>query len=422
MVGVPTMLTTSSGSFRRDWIALFAFNFVFLPVAAMAQAPTEFGSSSGITRESAGCDNGNIICNGSINFLTAELFFEPETPFSSLKGGPPTWNEVEQLLDNPYGVTTGCSDSAGVLPPNDQGFPSYCTNASFIRRPSFGPVLPPMLVHALNQNPATGAEMRLLNPNYAGGQFNNTNVCYTGAGGCTPEPSTITVSSGADRLDPAETEIDYDIAIGRKLRFCQVNPEPIPLDAPFNTSFDSESLTACGSDPGEPGAIPFFAPTLQEDNLGLPRAGVGTTSWYSTPAVRAPNAAAAVLMQIAHGLTGATTGTAIPVAGPVPFALGFRLTDPGNRGVINPRNLATGAGGLRKPSLRIADIDGTGLNGNGTNPNYLVNTDPNNTHPSNENDFVGLFTPPGQIGLSLADRKQAARFEAMVLGKALFWD
>jgi cytochrome c peroxidase len=382
----------------------------------------------------------NVVCNGSINFLTTELFFEPETPFSSLKGGPPTWDEVEQLLDNPYAVTTGCSDSAGVLPRNDQGFPSYCTNpnatffsAAFIRRPGIGVTLPPMLVHPLNQNPATGAEMRLINPNFAQANFNNTNVCYTLGIACAPAPSNILVSSGASRLLPtADAHIDYVLAVGRKAPFCQVNPEPVPLGGPlpggltfggpFDTSFGAENLTACGSDSGEPGAIPYFFPVFQEDNLGLPL-NTKSTTYYSTPAVPAPSLAAAATMQIAHGLIpGSTTGTSVPVVGPLQFLTGFRLTDPGNRGVINPRNLASGVGGLRKPSLRVQDIDGTGLNGSGTDPNYLVNTDPNTTHPSNENDYVGLYPSGLTTNANYAARKHAARLEAMVLGKSLFWD
>ena len=44
------------------------------------------------------------------------------------------------------------------------------------------------------------------------------------------------------------------------------------------------------------------------------------------------------------------------------------------------------------------------MGGNGSNPNYLINTDPNNVVPSNENDYI-------------RDRNVAA-----ALGKALFWD
>src|SRR5260370_10118169 len=101
------------------------------PSRAMGQAATNFGSNSGVT-----CTGGNIICNGSINFLTTELFFEPETPSQGLKDALVTWNEVEYLLDNPYVVGGNgnaavigglCRDGSGFQPINEQGFPSYCT-------------------------------------------------------------------------------------------------------------------------------------------------------------------------------------------------------------------------------------------------------------------------------------------------------
>ncbi len=139
------------------------------PSSAMAQQPTNFGSASRVP-----CPGGNVICNGSTNFLTTELFFEPETPAQSLKGAPTTWNELEQLLDNPnFTLTSGaaCNDAAGPVPGNEQGYPTYCTNSLFIRRPTFNTVrLPPLLVHPLNYNPqsAAGTEMRLINPNFAG--------------------------------------------------------------------------------------------------------------------------------------------------------------------------------------------------------------------------------------------------------------
>ena len=415
--------------------SVFLAALAVVPIAAMAQAVTTFGSASGI-----GCPGGNVICNGSINFLTTELFFEPETPFASLKGGPPTFNETEQLLDNPYAVVTGCTDSNGLLPVNDQGYPTYCTNGTFIRRPTFGVSLPPMLVHPLNQNPATGGEMRLINPEFAGGEFDNTSVCY-GVGGCDPEPSSIDVTPGEDRVE--ETAIDYDLAIGRKLPFCQTNPEPIPLDTAFNTAFDAEGLTACGSDPGEPGAtsrahnntlavlcgVGALAGPVCEDNLGLPtRTGMNQvlgnsdpSAWYSLPAVPAPNFITGMRMQIPNGTLPFTTGAAIPVS----YAAGWRLIDPGGRGVIEPRNPVTGVGGLRKPSLRVPDFGGNGLE-----PNYLYNSEASlaarggaaTLATSNENDYAGLYPATGVTAANYNTRKQAARLEAMVLGKSLFWD
>jgi hypothetical protein len=356
-----------------------------LPLAAIAQAT--FGSGSGVS-----CPGGNVICNGSTNYLSTELFFEPETPFQSLKEGPPTWNEMEQLLDDPYAVVTGCTDEKGLIPPNDQGFPTYCTAPGFIRRPTFGVTLPPMLVHPLNYNPATGAEMRLINPNFAGGPFDNTTICYgTDTTGCTPTQSIITVSPGSTRV--FDTEIDYAVAIGRKAPFCQANPEPVPLASPMTPSTSLQDIIVCGSDSGEPGAQSrAFLPDgpLMQDNLGLPVANQSTTTWYSVPAVPAPNSQIAARMQLALGSLGPSTpvGTALPITAPQ-----FRLRDP-FRGIIQPRNGGSGQGGLNKPSLRTAEVGG-----NGANPNYLWNSAANlaarggddQLAPSNENDYVGLF-------------------------------
>src|SRR5689334_22773800 len=89
----------------KAWLTLcfvaIALAVILTPSPAVGQAATVFGSNSGVS-----CPAGNIICNGSINFLTTELFFEPETPAQGLKDTLVTWNEVEYLLDNPY-VTGG---------------------------------------------------------------------------------------------------------------------------------------------------------------------------------------------------------------------------------------------------------------------------------------------------------------------------
>jgi cytochrome c peroxidase len=462
-----------------------ALAVVLTPSPAVGQAATTFGSASGVT-----CPGGNVICNGSINFLTQELFFEPETPPQGLKDTLVTWNEVEYLLDNPY-VTGGngnaavignaCRDGSGPQPINEQGFPSYCTapaNAAAtiftnnVRRPAFGvthPVaasqngaqtavagLPPLRVHPINYNAPNGNEQRVLNPNFGGnGSFNNTGVCYTTGASCTPPNSVISVSAGSSRLDPNETpELDYNVSYGAKPFYCQTNPEPVPLNAPFNTAFDSENYTACGSDPGEPGAsmpwitsnglrsgTPFLVNICCEDNLGLPTAGAATSSWYSVPAVPAANAAVAVLRQIrARALCPADNqacengGT--PSGASFPIQSTERLVDPGTRGVIQPLNPVTGVGGLKKPTLRSADVGGTGLA-----PNYVWNSagaatatrkDPTggDIQFSNENDYYGLFNHlqpnaaynAGVTAANFYARKQDARLEAARLGKALFWD
>jgi cytochrome c peroxidase len=442
------------------------------PVTAAAQQPTTFGSNSGVE-----CPAGNVICNGSINFLTAELFFEPETPPESLKGAPTTWNELEQLLDNPYAYTWGaaCNDAKGTIPGNEQGFPTYCTTSptaannpgTYFRRPNtfnasglfLASTLHPMLVHPINYNPQSGfgAQMRLLNPNYQSTSFNATGVCYRVGGNCTPATNIIQVTSGAERgletgtaTAPGNTEIDMNVAIGRKARMCQINPEPIPITGTYgidSTAFDSENLTTCGSDPGEPGAAPLpstfnipllcatevlgagsLAGFICEDNMGLPRSGQSTTSWYSIPGVPAPNIATAMLMQIPNGGITTTDPTGVAPIGTgvvINPAAGFRLVDPARGGIIQPLNVATGVGGLHKPSLRKAEFGGTG-----TNPNYLYNSastlasrGEDTLAPSSENDYVGLYPATGATdNASLAARKQAARLEAMVLGKSLFWD
>ncbi len=489
---------------------LAALVVALAPSSAMAQQPTNFGSASGVS-----CPGGNVICNGSVNFLTTELFFEPETPAETLKNAPPTWNELEQLLDNPYLYTWGaaCNDPAGPIPGNEAGYPTYCTTSptavnnpgGFIRRPNFSgglsPLvpLPPMLVHPLNYNPQSGAasEMRLLNPNFAGvSNFlasgsvpditdpnrkpSSTGACYivttftnvpgfdaqVGANECTPMTVRVPVSSGASRglnvgtaLAPGDTEISHNSAVGRKLGVCQQNPEPVPLVGTYqstSTAFDSENLNTCGSDPGEPGAASTahnntflalcvteilgpassLAGYLCEDNIGLPRIGQSTASWYSIPAVPAPNILAGALMQIPNdGSTNPATGNAASIGtGTIlnPGA-GFRLVDPARGGVIQPLSIASGIGGLHKPSLRKQEFGGTG-----TNPNYLWNSaaslaaravpggDPTGAdqlQPSNENDYVGLFGPGvGGANAVFLQRKQQARLEAMALGKAFFWD
>jgi cytochrome c peroxidase len=484
------------------YVAAFSLAVLALalaPAPAMGQQPTNFGSASGVS-----CPNGNVICNGSINFLTTELFFEPETPPQSLKGAPTNWNELEQLLDNPYLYTWGaaCNDGKGLVPGTEQGYPTYCTprttltgpvGGTFFRRPTTVDnqgrfsvsTLPPMLLHPLNYNPQTafGVEMRILNPDYQGTRFqvggtvpdpfspggvSSTGMCYIVGASCTPATQFIDVTSGASRglevgtaTAPGETVIDMNVGIGRQLGFCQTNPEPVPITGTFgstSTAFDSENLTVCGADPGEPGAASIahnntilllcasevfgassLAGYLCEDNQGLPRIGQATTSSYSISAVPAPNLGLAMLMQIPNGAV--TTGPAVNqgagVAGTgtgviLNPALGFRLRDPARGGVINPYDPTTGIGGLHKPSLAKAEFGG----GTGLAPNYLWNSlDPAHNggrpdplgadlQPSNENDYVGLFgTATGaNATATFYLRKQAARLEAMVLGKSLFWD
>src|SRR5574341_1570584 len=413
----------------RKWLMVslnVALNLIV--VVTVVLAPTGAGTVSPARAQTAtqpNCPPGtpeNVKCVGSANFLSTELFFEPEKPFVSLKEDPPTWNEIEQLLDNPYGVDVNtstsapCSDAGGVIPGNDWydglnylNSPSYCTNGTFIRRPAFGVTLPRMLVHPLNYNPAAvGGEMRLINPRYPGGQFDNTSVCYGATAtdtSCIPTPSSITVSPGASRVALGEAEIDYNSKFARDAGIgCQLNAEPVPLASPFDPTTTLEDFVACGGDPGEPGYVGF--------GLFGGVNGLDPLPSYSTPAV--------------PGVL--SPGTAIPSTARL-FAPG-RTAPEAVQGVIPPRNTFTGAGGLRKPSLRIQ-----AFGGNVISPNYLYNSEANlaarggddTLAPSNENDYVGLYGPgtcnATTAGQAIcAQKKQAARLEAMRLGKSLFWD
>lgn len=318
-------------------------------------------------------DPGGTITNGSAQGLTPAFLFEPEVPMASLKSAP-TWNEIEQLLDNPYNVVL-CSSLAsapaliqntpsagnGDFPGSTPDYPSYCTNpVQFVRRPSFGLTLPPLLVDPLNYNPTTGEEMRLVNPLYPGGPFDATGMCQsTDANACTPTPITITVSPGAGRVEDGHTSIDYNAPFARDTPVCVLSTET------------PEGVALCGGDPGEPNYLGFGVLDLAVDE-------------YSTPALPG------VLSSI----------------DPIPPSA--RLFDPA-RGLIQPRSPVTGAGGLRKPSLRIPG-DGGSIGGTPAAPNYLVNSaanlaaDPAALKPSNENDYV------------------RSREAAIQLGKALFWD
>jgi cytochrome c peroxidase len=314
------------------------------------------------------------------------FLFEPEFPLNSLKTVP-IWDELEQLLDNPYRSVL-CSAVPGTVDalvrntpgttqitgsPPAPTYPAYCS--TIIRRPGFGVQLPPLLLHPLNYNPTTGEEMRLLNPGYPGGawtvpdeliQCSSTDRDDLPAqcdGTITVNDSTgapvttgpfdpnrwvwkyrpIEVSSG-ERVEAAA--IDYNAPIKPDPFTCMVTTEVVP----------PEGSTICGGDPGEPNYGGF---------------GVNRADGYSTPAV--PGVA--------------SPGTAITTQ---------RLFDP-TRGAILPRN-ASGAGGLRKPSLRVPPY------GTPSAPGYDVNVEADAVAPSNENDYV-------------RDRQLAA-----VLGKSLFWD
>ncbi len=319
------------------------------------------------------------------NFMVPGFLFEPEVPFASLKEVP-IWDELEQMLDNPYAITL---DPA--TPGNDQGYPSYRT--SIVRRPSFrepgttllspGTPLPGLLVDPLNYNPTTGEEMRLLNSGYVGGPFSVPYQVYQDLD-ADPSGNTwswnyrdITVSPGAGRV--MESAIDYNSPIVPDPLLCVTNVELVP----------PEGTLLCGRDPGEPGYAGF----------GLLRTLSLRGGQYSTPALP---------------LNGLSPALRVPGTDVTP-GLGSgarRLYDP-LRGYINPRGPA-GGGGLEKPSLRVADVGGRP-----NRPNYAINVDPDNVTPSNENDY---YRPAGAAVATPAGGIPTGRNTAIVLGKAMFWD
>ena len=316
-------------------------------------------------------------------FATPGFLFEPETPFASLKAVP-TWTELEQLLDNPYAVT---ADS--VTPGNFDGYPSY--KSTIVRRPNLtlgktlldpGPVLDPLLVHPLNYNPANGEEMRLLNNGYVGSLFGAAlgrmflvpNRLIRPFPNILPNvwswiPRLITVSTGNGRV--SETSIDYNGPVRADPFLCVTTLELVP----------PEGTLLCGNDPGEPGYAGF----------GVLNGSATRGRQYSTPAMQNGPTAPGTLINLASA----------------------RLFDP-TRGVIQARNSA-GVGGLSKPSLRIADNGGTP-----GNPNYLLNTNANNTTPSSENDYYRQSS--GTTPTATAGNIPNGRNTAIALGKAFFWD
>ena len=322
-----------------------------------------------LTASIASAQPGGTITNGTNSadpgLIVPGFLFEPEFPLASLKTLP-TWNELEQLLDNPYRVRLCASLPLSVDPlvrgtpgttqitgsPIAPTYPSYCTYG-VTRRPGFGVTLSPLLVHPLNYNPATGEEMRLLNPLFPETLFGIPDELVqsdTDPNHWDWSYKDVMVSAGDPRV--GDTAIDYNgpIAPDGPPWPCIVGTEPIP----------PEGSTVCGGDPGEPNYAGF---------------GVYSADAYSTPGVPGGT------------LSGLT----------VADITGLKLYDP-FRGEISPRN-GMGVGGLRKPSLKLAEFGGDSMH-----PNYLHNIYPTAVAPSNENDYV-------------KDRDAAIR-----LGKSLFWD
>ena len=155
--------------------------------------------------------------------LAPSFPFRGDTAFQSLKEMP-TWSELEQLLDNPYATTTCPPDASGrAALPNGQGFAARCSTIA--RRRSYLPagctydpstglppcndgLLPPLPLHALDYNPMTGEQMRLLNPAFPGvASFASLGAISAGSTRIRAgDPAAIDYNSPlrADGVDPGE--------------------------------------------------------------------------------------------------------------------------------------------------------------------------------------------------------------------------
>ena len=163
------------------------------------------------------------------------------------------------------------------------------------------------LVQPLNYNYQGGEELRLLNIEYAGGDFEvpgplDNVTATTGQTACgfnfdpatglfTPDPTlrdvymytpvTVTVSPGIDRLEDDEASVDYNSPIQSDLvtyppnGVCVKTVEPVfvPGPGPAGSIVVGEGICLCGGDRGEPGYAGF----------GVLEADI--TTQYSTPAV-----------------------------------------------------------------------------------------------------------------------------------------
>jgi cytochrome c peroxidase len=313
------------------------------------------------------------------------------------------------------------------------GFPAYITggpastSTSIQRRRSYLPhgcdynpatsvpacndaLLPPFVVHPLNYNHMNGEELRLLNPNYPGGEFDvpaelvqcgvgdpsesaecAVEVVANSSAGPVVSPAndpnrwmwvyateTITPGCAIPEVDcrVAETAVDFNSPFAADTPACIVSTEATP----------AEGAIICGADPGEPGYAGF---------------SVFSATGYSTPAIR--NVASP-----STPISGLGTGD-------------HRLFDPtgcAERNAVSPGSCASGGflNWLLKPTVRPRPFGTTAQ----VQPNYLLNSVANLTAngedslvPSNENDYFA--------GNTLA-QKRVALDAAAALGKALFWD
>jgi cytochrome c peroxidase len=341
--------------------------------------------------------------SGYIPFQQAFFAFEVESPLQSLKETA-IWNELEQMLDNPYQFALA-PDIGG----NVQGWPSYRLTQprrrSFIFRNGAGTPcapgtsgcaevpLPAHIIHPLNYDHMNGEELRVLNIGFGGADWIIPDQLALQANGTYQWLyKGITVTPGGDRIEDDEVAIDFNSPLGADDPVCIVTTEfsyTGPAGEFFSTGPASgvnpapvqlaEGITVCGGDPGEPGYAGF--------GVLLP----DSAEQYSVPAV--------------PGIFSPAT--------PIPTSA--RLFDP-VRGFIEPRVDGTAGDinhGLRRPSLSVFP------NGTPANPNYLLNSetnlaaDPAALAPSNENDYYRGATRAA---------KETARLEAAAMGKAVFWD
>jgi len=371
-----------------------------------------FGGTSALGQYRGNITGQTVDNSEIIPFDQAYFAFEVEGPVGTLKEVP-IWDEIERMLDNPYAFELD-PDVEG----NFQGWPSYRSTVtrrrSFIYRNRAGEPCAPgssgcrevqlsgHIVHPLNYNYQGGEELRILNADYAGGDWVVPNPCSgLGLGGADCDRETdpitgqityrftyrdITVSPGEDRVEDDEVPIDYNSPIAPQGNFCVTTVEPIP---------PPEGSILCGYDPGEPGYAGF----------GVLLRGRGRQQQYSVPAV-----------------PGGTVLNDDLENGPKSDITGLKMFDP-VRGFINPRRYSAAIGGLRRPSLRAQGQIGAGMgrihNGSPANPDYLHNSadalddEPAALLPSNENDYYGGAT---------RSQKEEARNFAAILGKAFFWD
>jgi cytochrome c peroxidase len=366
--------------------------------------------------------------SGQIPTDQAFFAFEVESVLESLKDEP-TWDELEQMLDNPYQFAL----EPNVLG-NYQHWPSYrstqARRRSFIYRNAAGQPCAPLtpgcnevplqglIIHPPNFNYQSGEELRLLNPQFTQrnwpvpdelrqrGTSNTWLWTYRSA----------SITDGAERVEADEVAIDYNSPIrtdfGSNLTTallvpasnawnncsnpiicnlaaaalqvldaqaaCIISTEPIPV----------EGAQVCGGDPGEPGYLGFGVP---------PSTSGQRAAAYSTPALPLPAAFRP------PGVDPRTVNIAAAIQA------GARLTDPAGCAQRNLESPGSCVGNgqivrLRKPTLRATPSSA---------PDYDDNIDPNNVEPSNENDYYR--------GNNRA-QKLTARAAAAALGKALFWE